>query len=238
MDGNAATKDGLPGDTQGLPSAGAGATPSADGKGGAITVTQEELTRMVQEAADKRHATLDKRIAELTGQLSGFDNLKSELESAKKLITDLEQMQQEKELAGAKDNPSELALIKQRQELLKQQRMFEQKQREFETERTKHQAELSEAKKVRLEVTAESLVKEFPGIDKSLLLKFGGDTPETMRANAVELHKALLAAKGQTPPSGDTKTNNPRPGVPGAGAAAELTGLALCERELSEVRPK
>jgi len=241
MDGTTPTLDELhgAGTPPGLPSGNASKDPSAENQQ-VITLTLEELAKRKEEYANEKQSKLDSRILSLENQVKGYEGLKAELDSARTVITTLEQQRNAAELDSAKDNPDAYELVKRRQELAVKERDLVAREQRLTTES-------DSVKKTNLETTAIALATEF-GVNKDFLLKYGGNTPEAMRACATELKVTITGKPGENPPADKSKNtdatpqppsnpNVPRPASASTpGASAPLTGFDLCAKELEAAK--
>jgi len=160
LDGNPQGKDALQGNQPGQPSDQNGENPSNQPR----TFTEEEVNRLVSE----RHSTLDRKIADLTKQLTTFQKRAEDAESQ---LGTYKKEKEEAEIEKIKDDPEKLSAY----QLRKQARELAEAKKGLEEQLAQLQSELEEERKLSAPLKVAPVIaevaKEFEGIDMDKLTK-------------------------------------------------------------------
>lgn len=182
LDGeNKAGQDALPQDNAGQSSPGAESSPSNAPK----TYTEEEL--------NKRHAKLDKTIAQLTKERDG---LKQDLGSTNGRLDELQRRIDEAEAEGARDNPELLNLYQERKKLRDEKAQLQSDRKKLEEERASHEEELTIARETRREIEIWDIAKAH-GVDANTLKEKCQKFNLTSNEQVEEMAQTLSGSKPQ-----------------------------------------
>ena len=228
LDGNPQGKDALQGNQPGQPSNQNGENPSNAPK----TFTEEEVNRLVSE----RHSTLDRKIADLTKQLTTFQKRAEDAESQ---LGTYKKEKEEAEIEKIKDDPEKLSAY----QLRKQARELAEAKKGLEEQLAQLQSELEEERKLSAPLKVAPVIaevaKEFEGIDMDKLTKLVTIAKATTKEDIKAIAETIGTSK--EPENPDKKESFKPFSGKGAGGGidiSKLTSTQLIQRGLEEEKKK
>lgn len=164
--------------------------------------SQEEREKYANEFADKKHGKLDTAVSNLT---KANELQASQLTDALATIAEIRKKADDDELAAAKGDPDMIEKIKSDRAFKTREAELIAREAKLVTDKAAVQGDVDSAFAIQRERYAEHLIGEH-GVNKENLLKWGGDTPESMEEYAIAHKGGSTASPAASVPSGPDVT--------------------------------